>query len=153
LLGRALRRYARDTIENLELDFSLDKKHDVTDPPGALGSLLDFGRLKHVAAPMLMLLGEPSPGVALELGAVLPRSLTSLSLWIDPSWDKAGWELVVVRLLQNRQENVPLLERLHVRGYFDTSLEKTIQAACVAGQVEVTFLSSRRLDKDQHKPN
>jgi hypothetical protein len=143
LLGRALRKYARDTLENLELDFSVDEL-DFIEPSGSLGSLRDFGRLKHVTAPLFVLLGEPSPGLTLELSVLLPQSLTSLSLWVDPEWEIEGWELVVVRLLQNKQENVPLLERLHVEGYFDTSLEERIRETCVLGQLEVTFSSSRK---------
>jgi hypothetical protein len=135
-LGQALQRYTQDTLENLELDFSVDEMH-FTEPPGTLGSLRNFAQLKHVTAPMSLLF-EPS---ALELGAVLPRSLASLSLWIDPDWDEAGWELIVIRLLQNKPENVPLLERLHLGGNFDTSLEETIRAACVSGLVDVTFNS------------
>ena len=139
-LGRALQRYARDTLEILELNFSVDEMHFIN-RPGALGSLRDFSLLKHVTAPMSLLLDEPLPGLALELGAVLPRSLTSLSIWIDPSWTEAGWELFVIQLLQSKRENVPLLERLHVAGYFDPSLEETIRGACVSGEVDVTFLS------------
>jgi hypothetical protein len=149
-LRRALQRYAQDTLENLELDFSVDEMH-FTEPPGAFGPLRDFGQLKHVTAPMSLLFGEPSQGLALDFGAVLPRSLTSLSLWIDPDWDGAGWRPVVVRLLQSKRKNVPLLARLHVAGYFDVGSEEMIRVACVLGQVDVTFLSSRR--RPPHNPH
>ena len=90
---------------------------------------------------MSLLLDEPSPGLALELGAVLPWSLTSLSLWIDHGWSEASWELTVVQLLQRKREHVPLLETLHVGGYFDASLEEMIRGACSQEQVYFTFLS------------
>jgi hypothetical protein len=115
-LGHALREFAQDTLENLELGFKLDKL-EFPPFPRSLGSLHDFPQLKRISCPIANLLDEPmSSRFTAELRTVLPPSLTSLCLWIDREWAGGGWHVPLVHLLERKTETVPLLETLCIRG-------------------------------------
>ena len=103
-LARVLREHARDSLENLELDF----KREVAESPDSLGSLRDLTQLSHLSTPMSLLhdRSEPPP----DLGAVLPPSLTSLNLEVD----SVGWVDVIVRFLADKQDTNPLLKILRL---------------------------------------
>jgi len=75
-----------------------------------------------------------------HLGSILPLSLTSLSLFIDPIWkEKGDWPAVVVDLLGF----VPLLKKLCMtvieRG---ASGEETVRVACVMAGVEFELIEA-----------
>jgi hypothetical protein len=128
-LVHALREYSRETLENLELSFKPDTAH-----PGSLGPLRDFPQLKRISCPMSTLFASTH-----EREMVLPPSLTSLSLWIDPELADGGWSIALARVLESKQETVPLLEELCVEGYTNLPEEEIIQKACDAAQVTLTF--------------
>ena len=140
-LAGALRQHARDSLENLELDFIFDNR-EIAEWPDSLGSLRDFTQLSRLSTP-ISLLHDRSQHPP-DLGAVLPPSLTWLYLEIDSDLEGVGWENIIVQLLEGKQNTVPLLKMLYVASpsRFDDTQEETIREACVQAQVEVIFVTS-----------
>ena len=116
------------------------------DLPGSLGSLYDFTRPTHTSTAISLLPDEPFARTpVVQLGAILPPSLTSLSLWIDPDWDDARWERIVVQLLESKRETVPLLKTLSVGGSYHCAEEVVVvQRACAQAEMELASLRGHR---------
>jgi len=138
-LWHALRENAKNTLQRLQLDFTEDNEDN--EFPGPVGSLCDFAQLTDVHATLSILLGKPHKDniIPLRLSTVLPRSLASLTLWIDECWRSRGCQ-VVVELLNNKRDNVALLKELRISGHIKASELETIRSACVAEGVEFSEL-------------
>jgi hypothetical protein len=127
-LGDALRESCRETLENLELGFRRGTPRN-----RSLGSLQDFPRLKQISSSTSILLPPTK-----QLGAVLPPSLASLSLSIDPESVESGWDVALVQLLESKRETVPFLEELYVKGCMTMREQEVIQKSSDAAEVALT---------------
>jgi hypothetical protein len=137
-LGDALRQCTQQTLQSLELDFASSEFQN-WESPGLIGSLRDFVCLKHISVALSLLIDDPSD----HLGSILPPSLTSLSLWIDPDWEEKGdWPALVVDLLESKQEFVPSLKTLFKGGCGGS--EGTVRAACHTAGVAFAMIAHER---------
>jgi len=125
-LGDVLRQCALNTLEHLEVN----AKYSV----GSLGPLSEFAKLTYIRSSLSLLLGTrdgfSTNSIARRLGAVLPVSLISLHLWIDPSWQGMSIVSVIEQFVKGRHDRLKQLKRLGVYGFVRHSDTQIIESMC-----------------------